>query len=333
MAGLNPEQIAQIRSYEIAGERTRQQPIGAMIEAQFGLGREALQQQQAALLQAQEERTRALFGPELEYKRAQTRSAIATAGLHESQRIQFDQLSDLKKRELQSSVEGLDALTATRRMSAALDAERLKQAELQGPLELQKAKEEIAYRRAATGDIGKAREQAQEQFKATHLPTTLPGGYEREVPAADVYKTLTGGEKGGLTEYQRLNLSDKEKQRLRQATGDERKLQDDAQKAEANVLGKNTKGQFNIQDPSVVTDMDEFNRKSDKDYFYEYIPPTKGVPDWMGGAPEHRRIYLRSKEGKPLQARAVNQAWEEFKAKNGPISRREYVDKFLGGPK
>jgi hypothetical protein len=180
LAGLNPEQIAQIRNYEIAGEKARQAPIATMIEAQLGFGKEDLDVARLNLLKAQEARTAQLAPAELALKTAQAKGAMQSEKLHAFQLEQAQSLSGIAREQAMAELAGTRQRTATSAQQAALDAERLQQARAMGPAELAKAQADIAYRNKATEEIGLARADRNTQFNRQNVPVLFPTGKDEQ---------------------------------------------------------------------------------------------------------------------------------------------------------
>jgi hypothetical protein len=344
LAGLDPEQIAQIRAYEIAGEKARQAPISAMIEAQLGFGREDLDVQRLNLLKAQEARTAQLAPAEFALKTAQARGAQQAERLHAFQLEQAQSLSGLAREQAMAELAGTRQRTATSAQQAALDAERLQQARALGPAELAKAQADIRYRDKATEEIGLARVDRNTQFNKQNVPVLFPTGKDAEgnitygeyVVSADKLSDVMA--KGGVIDKDKAFQQEHQlRQEGRAVEADAEKRRQLAKEHEANILGTNARGVPNINNPAVVTSMDEFNRLADEPYFYEYSAKTP----YIGGLPivsnftgaSANKIPLANATGRPLKARLVYEAWKKFQLmpdepggiKHGNVSLADYA--------
>lgn len=319
LAGLSPEEIAQIRSYEIGGERTRQQSVESMIQAKLGLSREQLDAARVTLLRAQEDRNRRLLEPEIASRKATAEAQIAQTKLRELELRLETENAPLKRQQLQQQIAAEEALIAQRGASTALERERLRQAAALGPEEVKRVQAQIELDKARAGDIGKARADKLAEYGRTYIPTAFPdpsapGGVRiADIPALDIYKTLTGTDTSGDAA---ARLQDLKNQRERQATLDDQKRIESATEAEGIILGKS-----NINNPAVTTAIETHKRSADTPYYYKR---NSGI-----FSSSYEKIPLLTKDGKPLPVRAVYQGWIEYQQKQGAISFDDYVKQFV----
>jgi hypothetical protein len=316
LAGLSPEQIAQIRTYEIGGERARQEPIATMIQAQLGLSREDLENQRVKLLQAQEERSRQLLGPEIRERESRARAAEAARAFDEYRVKQLQSMSDLERRKVLTEIGSTEALTRSREASTELTRLQAELARTTNPLEKQRIQEQINHTQAQIQEIGKSRELRERQYQEGTAPITY---YDSE---GNPYTVRTSGEALASAAARKGEGSDKTftqqhtlRTEARQTEADRKKEADEATEAETLILN-------NPSSESVKPKLEEFNRKSSQPYFY--VPDPGAYYGFTA-----KKVPLVDFQGKSRQARIVYRNYQLYKQNGGEGTLEEFVDKFI----
>lgn len=298
-----------------------------MIEAHLGLNKGDLESARLALQQASEMGTTPKSRAEIENLGARTEAARRAGAFDEEKLRQLRDFASLEKSKLAEEVR-----TARLRGDAAGEAaatdklKRVQAAEL-FPLEMDKLREETLYRRKATADIGKAREEDIRRYQRQNLPFKFPSkesptGYEEgDVPTTEIYKDVVGRGKGALTDEQWFRRQDTLARREIEAEKSEEKRKETSEEAEAIILGRNNKGVPNVRNPAVEVSMSVHNRTSDNPYFYTLTPPSWVPPAYASA----NKIPLEDVNGKPLKARQVYKGWRDYQQKKGTISLEDYV--------